>query len=391
MPASAYNKLSSRSQFYRFAGLLSPLDVAAACCVLTIEHPQFTPEALQSAKILNVNGKIHLALTDSTERLILSLDKPRAGKRKTAILSPVSLKILREIMDLTKSVRIILKKHGDKGWRHLFLGCQISGRLGAITAPALFLSRTRGPSLCSLYPALPEAGLTSGTFDYRRIRTTMGVLRWFETGSISEMSRRLGNSTKVVIEHYLPPALLKAWNTRLIRRFQNVLIVLAAHSEDYLLDVADFPSFSELQNFIGQMLIEYPNNSSPLANEIQSRFASKTKINCDSTKTPKNGLLNIRLSPTSLAYLYAFSDFAAKKLSAEELDHVDARSQLAPIQFIHLSHLIHHACENSEISLGLREILDIAQLKSIHGQALVRQDILNIRLAELATTNHWGK
>jgi hypothetical protein len=220
----------------------------------------------------------------------------------------------------------------------------------------------------------------------------MGVLKWFETGSIREMSRRLGNTTRVVLEHYLPPALLHAWNTRIIRRFQNTLIVLAAHDEDYLLDVTDFTTVADLQHFIAQLVIEFPGTSSPLAKEVQERLGSVIfeGRNGDDMGVP-DGLLNIRLSPTSLSYLYAFSDFAMNELTEEALTQVDPQSNLAPAQFVDLARLIRHACENELVASDLSEILDLSRLRKVHKDALVRQAALSDRFGKLSIVKQWER
>jgi hypothetical protein len=396
MPLDAFNQYSTHGQYCRFAGILSSLDAAAACCLLTIEHPEFTSDALQSAKLLNARGKSHLLLTDNSESSILSLDKPRAGQRKTVTLTPLAQRLLKDIVVWTAPVRAVLKKAGDKSWRFLFLGFGRSGRLVALDPTVRHLGNGKESiSLTRLYPVLAEQGVTTGNFDYRRIRTTMGVLRWFETGSIQEMSRRLGNTNRVVLEHYLPPALLHAWNTRIIRRFQNTLIVLAAQGEDYLLEVTDFSSVSDLQHFIAQLVLEYPGNSSPLAKEVQGRLLSaipneEGADECAGGDAIGDGILNIRLSAVSLGYLYAFSDFATSTLSQCELNRVDTLTKLAPVQFVDLARLIRHACENEKTTADLRELLDLPRLRDMHTRAKVQQVSIGAHLTKLSVDKQWG-
>ncbi len=378
------------AQLYRFAGILSPLDAAAACCLLTIEHPNFTSDSLQGAKLLNAKGKYHLILTDNAESSILSVDKPRAGLRKSVALTPIAQKLIMDIVRRTAPLREVLRRAGNKAWRYLFLGYLMSGRLGLIEGQTRLLARDdKTVSLTRLYPILVEYGLTVGRFDYRRIRNTVGVLRWFETGSIQEMSRRLGNSYRVAMEHYLPPALLHAWNTRIIRRFQNTLIVLAAHAEDYLLDVTDFSTVADLQYFIAQLILDYPTNSSPLANEIQSRLCTFVPDK-QPHRLPAPGVLNIRLSASSLSYLYAFSDLVKRTLTQEQLYRVDSQSRLAPIQFVDLARLMRHACESEDARADLSELLDLPRLRSIHGQAVAQQSSIDAHLSNLAISHHWG-
>ena len=394
MTQSAWQRLPRRARLYRFAGLLSNLDAAAACCLLTIEHPEFTSESLQDAKLLNVRGKPYLLLSDSVEHSILSLDKPRAGKRKSVVLTEASQKLISEIIRATSPAREILRRAGDKTWRYLFIGARQFDkkfeRIGVVEGQPKYLS---GPGriigLATLYPELARNGLKVGCFDYRRLRSTLGVIRWFETGSIVEMSRRLGNTRKVAIEHYLPPALLHAWNTRIVRRFQNTLIVLAAHEEPYLLEVTDFSNMADLQHFIAQLIVDYPAKTSPLSDEVQQRLASPEK-EAQISMSSRQGLLNVRLSPQSLGYLYAYSDLAFRMLSEDELDRVDVLSGLAPRQFTDMSTLLRHAVENESLHATLRESLDVALLKQVHGEALVLQQNLDMKFANLAIRHCWA-
>jgi hypothetical protein len=390
MPASAFFELVSPVRFGRFAGILSVVDVAAACCLLTIEHPQFTADSLHSAKLLNAKGQSYLLLTDDSNRKLFSVDKPRAGSRKIVALTPLAQKIVHDVIAWTAGVRNVLKRASDKRWRYLFLGYGRGGALRKLTPYAHHLWDPLKVSLSRLYPEIRQGGLTEGTFDFRRIRTTMGVLRWFETGSVLEMSKTLGNTTKVVLENYLPLALLHAWNSRIIRRFQNTLIVLAVSNEPYLLEVTDFTSISDLQHFLAQLLLEYPNRSSPLANELHSRFGQVTP-SASGTHLHSCGeaLLNVRLSAQSLGYLYAFSDFAVSLLSATELTQVDLQTNLQPQQFVDLARLIHHACESEEIAASLREILDVTRLREVHSQAKEKQVEIQNKLKTLSIKNQW--
>ncbi|SMF13765.1 hypothetical protein SAMN02745746_01503 [Pseudogulbenkiania subflava DSM 22618] len=390
-----WENFSGPARLYRFAGLLSGLDAAAACAILTIEHPQFTSESLQNAMLLNVRGKPRLLVTDNTERAILVIDKPRAGKLKSAALSELAQEIVQDIIRTTAPVREVLKRAGDKRWRYLFLGALNDygrSRVGILSVLNVRTALLHGAgtmiSLPRLYPLLTQNKLMSGAFDFRRLRNTLGVLKWFETGSILEMSRTLGNTRKVALNNYLPAALLHAWNTRIIRRFQNTLIVLAAHDEPYLLEVADFSSLADLQHFIAQLILDYPPNTSPLADEVQRRLKG-TSPSPSATPPSAPGFLNVRLSPKSLAYLYAFRDLALKTLSTEQQNKVDALSGLSPRQFIDMAKLLTHAAENTKLHPALRDSLDVTQLIETHGRALALKGEIDMQFSKLTLKRKW--
>lgn len=389
-----WENFPSSTRFYRFAGLLSGLDSAVACALLTIEHPQFTSESLQKAVLLNVRGKQRLLLTDNDSRSILVIDKPRAGKLKSAALSALAQEIVQDIIRATAPVREVLKRAGDKRWRYLFLGAlndRQTGRIGILSVLSVrpwYLngSQERMITLSRLYPILKENGLGLGTFDFRRLRNTLGVIRWLETGSILEMSRKMGNTRKVALENYLPPALLHAWNTRIIRRFQNTLIVLAAHDEPYLLEVTDFSNLADLQHFIAQLILDYPYSTSPLADEVQRRLGGASQC---ATSAADPAFLNFRLSPKSLAYLYGYRDLVLKTLSLEQQHKVDVLSGLFPRQFVDMARLLAHAAENAELHPALRDRLDVTQLIDTHRKALALQGEIEAQLSKLEVRREW--
>ena len=394
---SALNKLpvaimrEGAAEFYSFLGMLSTLDVAAACSLLIIEHPQFTPRSLTNAQLLNVRGKLYIEATGTDGKFRFAVDKPRARKRKDAVLSSLALEIVSDVIDSTAPIRALMRRTGHKAWRYLFLGSFRGGVLGPFpTDPGRHL--TRNPvSLISVYPELKEQGLTRGSFDFRRLRNTMGVLRWFESGSIVEMSRCLGNTEQVALEHYLPLALLNAWNVRIIRRFQNTLIMLAAHEEEYLLEVTDFSNFADLLHFMAQLIGDHRKGSSPIANEIHSRFgahASRVQASGPIRDDSRDRLLSIRCSARSLAYLYAFDDYVTH-LRKSEREYVDPMTGLSTQAFIDLSRMIRHACETRQVSEALHEQLDVAALGRMHQNALCQQDALRAQFARFSLRKEW--
>jgi hypothetical protein len=170
-----------------------------------------------------------------------------------------------------------------------------------------------------------------------------------------------------------------------------MLLVVAASDQEYLLEVTDFSTISDLQHFIAQLIFDYPEDASPLSKELHRRIAQSP---FGQASTPKShnltGLLNIRLSPDSLACLYAFSDFASSNMNTEELNRVDMLSKLAPCQFVDLSHLIRHACETDTIADELRELIDLSRLQSVHHQAIVKLPKLVERFSRLTVVGNWS-
>lgn len=364
MEKHAFQQLSTFQAVYHFSGILSPRDVAAICALLIIEHPKFNPMSLKFAKITNKSGKWNLHVTDGDSQQVFSVDKPRAQSRKAAVLSPLACKLIGDVITITAPVRELLKRARNQDADYLFIGMS-SGRLKRITTSLISaFTQPNKTSLCKLYPELTAAGLGKNEFSFAKLRNSLGVVRWFDTGSIDEMSRCLGNSKRTTIEHYLPPVLLGMWNTRIIRRFQNTLIVLASDRKSSL-TLSDFQSEEELADFVAQLLFEYKDGSSPIASRLHAALSSEKSV-----KTTTNGLINLKICDESLSYLYAFKDYVTQKISSESSDF--APDDLAT-GLIELGRLIQYACENRKDFFALSEVLDLNSLCKIHEKAKVKK------------------
>lgn len=359
----------------RFAGIMFPVDMAVAVGILIREHANVTPDAIAGSRLLNARGKSYLMMADDRKSAaIFSVDKLRAGCRKYFVLSKKSAHVVRHILRTTAPIRALLKRAGHPHWRYLFLGkIGIGGELGhpkTISAISLWSSdESQRIGLACFYPNLAEAGLVGGTLDFAKIRATQGVLAWFDKGSVRAVHRRLGNSYRTSIEHYIPEPLLAAWNERIIRRFQNTLLVLAASEEEYLLDVVDMPNIGELHRFLAQLVYEMPAGRSPIADRIQARFGERFRIDGPEQRQPlslaksMNESLHIRLNPSSLALLLAYRQWAHTQLSPQSQRQQDSQTGLAPKHFIDLAMMLQAAVHSDNIGQDLSRSLDLQSLK----------------------------
>jgi len=382
--------LERRSLFIRFLGILSPLDMAVAIAILIQEHPNLNPESLSEAKLLNARGKSYLMISDDGARSILSVDKLRARMRKYAALSRRAQQVVKHLIRATAPVRELLKRTGSKHWRHLFIGYSAApwGRFGHPDIRSAQLTSDKVLSLARFYPELHVAGLIQGTFNFAKLRTTQGVLEWFYSGSIHKASKKLGNSYRVALEHYIPKPLVRLWNERIIRRFQNTLIVLAAYSEDYMVDVSDLRDYDELQAFLAQMVKENPAGHSPIGDALHQRFGATSGPIQDSTES--DALLTVRLDGNALALLYAFQQITVARLSPEAMLIPDPRTGLVPKHFVDLAALLAHAAENESVGEALGESLELAKLKRAHESARAKLPSLTDKLKSINISPTWS-
>jgi hypothetical protein len=356
----AHSQLSILQSLYYFSGFLTSREVAAVCALLMVEHPNFNPLSLKHCKLFNERGQTHICITDKSDTLIFSVDKPRAKARKTAVLSDTASRIIEGVIRVTASLRNFLRRSNNADADYLFLVLS-RGKICRVTTTLTgAFTQSNKTSMCRLYPELVEGGLGQNQFSFAKIRNTMGILRWFETGSVPEMSKCLGNSQRTTLTYYLPQSLLGSWNARIIRRFQNTLIILSS-DQNCIVKNSDFTSEQQVTEFIGQLLIEFKDGSSPIADRLHALFNQSGEL-----KETHEGLINLKVSVNSLSHLYAYSEYISKfKLARPKF----FQQKSLESGLLELSRLIHHACENTSDFSPLSDILDLSLLTSTHCKA----------------------
>jgi hypothetical protein len=322
-------------------GHVSVTDLSIGLTLLTMRNPKFTQSALTTAKVTDKSGKRYLEFGDLG--ISFRVLKRRAHSIKTSTLDDQSSRVLQLILEMTEPRRAELAAAKSSFANMLCLvkpdGTYrfLLGHQGTDGVPS-------NHWIGSYFPKLADAGMTVGTLSLTKVRATEGVLEWFRTGSVAAMARKLGNSTQVCIEHYLPPALLRAWDVRLLRRFQNLFIAVASAGESYQLAVTDFTTLQELHAFLADMLRVHPNGSSPLANELHNRMGA-INIDLDAAESyvsgSKRGQLAVAASPTALLSLYLYQESAiAAGVSPKILEMKEASSGISPRQIIAIAELV---------------------------------------------------
>ncbi|SOE84461.1 hypothetical protein SAMN05446935_4901 [Burkholderia sp. YR290] len=327
-------------------GRLVPHDISMLAALLMMEEPRFTPEATTFAKLYDDKGYRLIEFADGGGRF--SVSKHRAKSLKTEQLSELGYEIINFAIECSDDIRPQLRKDGSPLGDLLFIPFNRNGAVPSNPSHERyvgFLSGSAGgrdkPWIGDVLPELESAGLGRGSINFARIRHTEGVLEWFRTGSERAMARKLGNQPQTCIDSYIPPPLLRAWNTRLIRRFHNLWICVAAASDDWLLEVTDFSSIDELHSFLLNMLSEHKRDSSPLAEELHVRFERAMSTVEKLDDSDESSWLAISISKNSLASLYLYLDiFSSKGSDEHSMDSADSVTHMRPRQFIDLAVLL---------------------------------------------------
>ena len=335
---------SGRSALWWWQGRISHLDVTAIVALLIMLHPSWTPTALLFAQVTDRNGKQYLDLGDNGCSYEVAKHRAKAMKQET--LDPLAHEIISTLIrEFAHLRRELLEAHDSKA-SLLFLPYGKYKVVAPIPSAAVgYISGkvAKGKAvvwLGSMYPELASGGLISGTITFKKIRNTEGVLEWFRTKSLRAVARKLGNTEKVVLQHYIPKALLEAWNTRMIRRFQNLWLSVAAANEEFLLDVTDFGSLADLHAFLRDMLQIHGTTDSPLAELLHRKFGAQSK-NEQNPEFSGDAHLHVAISRGALSALYSYQATVIDLgVAGSALDTADVITGLSPRHFLSLADLL---------------------------------------------------
>lgn len=301
-PKVVLENISTSETLTKLLGYLHHRDCACLATILIHEHPEITPTAIINANITSSRGKIFLYTRNSNNTRILSTSKPRASKRVNSVLTEKSKEILDDIIRLTSKIRLALKDRGLASKR-LFL---TATRYGYGAATNVIAVMNSSPHCITLYETIRQflpLPFDKETFSLSRIRNSQGLLTWLKNGSPVEMAARLSNTPSVILRHYLPSWLVKKWNERTIRRYQQTLILLAAYKSPWLLDASEFRTTTQLLQFITN-IVENSKTGDPLGDLIQLRLGPLVK------KDPANEKkeLLIKLSTDTLCTIFSYTE-----------------------------------------------------------------------------------
>lgn len=359
-------------------GTLSCRDISYIVALLMMLNPKFNFESLLKSEFCDKNGKSWLEVND--QGTSYSIDKSRSKSLKTECLDDLSLEIIQSIISFKKN-----KKHliDDKISKKLFITL---GRSNKLVTPSMnrvsnWITGYRrdscstgyrssdyaysGRCLSNCFPSLIDYGLGPNTISHKKIRTTEGVLEWFKTGSVKAASRKLGNSSKVSLEYYIPRELLSAYCTRQVRRFQNLLIIAAVNNEDYLLEAVDFGSLSEINVFIKELLENNISKNNPLINHLKRNYYDNKK-----DKVPSGKVIS-SISVNALTALYLYRESAMNcNVSIDKLAVEDKITGISPMSLITLSKYLMEVLPSNQDYL----------VRKTHESALEKSKILSLTL-----------
>lgn len=293
----------------RLLGTLSGRDCAAACSMLTIWNPGYTPGSTMDAELFTRNGNSYLRYRDISNKYVFSVSKPRARSRKTSLLTDESLEIISDIIECTKKIRdrqIFLRK---KNWRKLFL-IATSRKIGSLARPASIMAFGSGVTLYSVYEGdLTANGVSRRDFNLSTFRSTQGILSFLEFGSLQKVASVLNNSVAVVRSRYIPIWMQLHWANRTLRILQQKLIIVSTEGSPKLQAAAsDFDGQETVREFIVKKMLTDLKRGDALSQLIRERLGKYAPEHLKLTDAFVESEYMYRLDSETLGAMYAYSE-----------------------------------------------------------------------------------
>lgn len=366
----------------RLLGLLSNRDCAAACCILIIENPSFPPYSLVSANLYTQAGKFYLRARSGGKRLVFSVDKPRAGRRKTSQLPELSSQIVADLMECTEVLRINLRSRGKSSWRKLFLIANES----QIGCTGVGISKTMAVSsgitlYSALKPFLVPAGIQVENFNLSTLRSTQGILTFLEHGSLRKVADILNNTVQVVRARYIPPWLIIRWATRTIRIMQQKIIVVATEGTPWQLNATDFSTAKALRSFISKMLRDIKSGDA-FSEMVRKRLGHHMPEGVESRNADLQSELIVGVDARSMAALYTYVHLFPEPASATSLEAPgmhEGRNTMSDAEIRQITSILTSAAAlvTDELTMAESAIIDkvtgdsVTEFRQVHASALI--------------------
>jgi hypothetical protein len=322
--------------FARLLGHFSARDCAAMASILIIDQPKYPSTGLQAATLVNIDGEklIEVQLDEKTIRF--SVEKPRAEKYQSETLTPRSAEIFKYILKCTQKLRIKLDANNNPRSNFLFLTVTRDG----IICPGNIdnIMHSNGHTLYQeIEHHFKGLHVDKETFSLGALRVTQGLITYFQTGSLYEVSLRLGNQVQTVKACYIPDWVQERRYIWMIRAFQAKMVLLATVDKPWALTASDFLTQDELKLFVSKQL-----KKSKRPDAFSQHFRSKFMNDHYSSTILEISKSNMayEISEQSLTALYSLADYTIKNSNQKDLAKIDPILKISMDAIIQLKGLI---------------------------------------------------
>lgn len=227
--------------------------------LLVFEHPKITPSWLNKLEISNGNGKAS-GYIEVGNQFILTSEKGRRGRnlaQQDVILNDFSKSIVDFIVEHTELARHRLKEKGNTNWKTLLLTCTIN-KAAMVTFDyreirsflhTLLTEKAHMPECHDL--SIDDLNHIAEVSTHRSIRRHRGMQIYIETHSQDAVADALGHkkTNTALLQSYLPQPLVDFLTERVVRQYQNAIILKAMEDSPYLLDAVNM-SYEGISEFL---------------------------------------------------------------------------------------------------------------------------------------------
>ena len=207
-------------------------------------HPKITESWLLNWKLFDDNDKLEGFIESGNSFVIQSVKKRRgmANAHQVIKLTAESKEIVEKIIAHTAIAREYLKSNGNNDYRYVLLRATLSSKpsrlkgitsLNKITSCSIF---TRMLTSGSANVSKQRAVEVAQNLSISRFRASSGVEIFLKTNSVKKMCNALGHKEPRddLVRSYLPDPILRFFQDRWIRIFQNAIVFEAMKDSEYL-------------------------------------------------------------------------------------------------------------------------------------------------------------
>lgn len=324
--------------------------------LLIYEHPIITNSWLESFQVYDKHGN-QVGFIESNNSSLAIGYKPRRSApyaEQKIVLNDTSKYLFECLIKLTRQAREYLKKNNDSNYRYLLISGVCFGKpnkIKSLRSQKMFASSCLNKFLLepSEYADITRAEVILSNLTLSKFRASRAIQIYIKTNSIEAISEALGHKKPCprLLERYLPDPVLKFFQDRWIRIFQNAIIYEAMKDSVFLFDSIDI-SENDLEEFLKNHRLE------PLPNHIVNGQLEDLSFLEEDSKA-KDSRIIIPLSESLLISLKCIV-----KLVDDHKDGMPALTKTA-LQWFETAKFVSKSLEESKIAKFDPEISKIVQ------------------------------
>lgn len=289
-----------------FLGIPISGSLDSLCYLLISQHTEITNSFLCTLELHNENGG-YSCLIETENGYALKGYKNRRGTQKAEqiiYLNDKSIKVFKNIIEITNPLRVYLKSQGNPNWQKLLLDCSKGLSQPGIRPANQYSPYKRDSSLVEhlkndLKISNESASYIATKLSFTTFRATKALTNYFEHGDEFKLANALGHAKyrEHLIEHYLAKVIRDYLRSRSIRKFQTTLVTHAMGDSSTILTVTGFKSRKELDKFMENYALNIPSDKI-IENCKNSSHEVLINVSEKNIEYHTSLLQNLKLEPT---------------------------------------------------------------------------------------------